>query len=45
MKMQTAEQAVLSVNKSKENGKTQIVLASVAVIPSTQNLKVKGEAE
>ncbi len=45
MKMQSAEQAVLTANKSKENGKTQIVLASVAVIPSTQNLKVKAEAE
>jgi hypothetical protein len=43
LKPETAEQAVVSVSKDKENGKTQIVVASVATIPSTQHLKAVAE--
>ena len=35
IKPETAEQAVVSVTKDKESGKTQVVVASVANIPTT----------
>ena len=42
VKPDTAEQAVISASKSKQDAKmTQVVVASVAVIPSTDHLKVK----
>jgi len=42
IKPDTAEQAVVSVSKSKvDSMKTQVVVASVALMPSTEQLKVK----
>ncbi len=45
IKPETAEQAVVSVTKDKETGHTQVVVASVANIPTTDHLKVKGTDE
>lgn len=43
LKPQTAEQVVVSVSKAADSDKTMIVVASVATLPSTQQLQFKGE--